>query len=289
VSFPLVIPAAGYGTRSLPASKAIPKEMCTIFDRPTIQYIVDEAVASGLRDVIFVTSRGKSSIEDHFDLNPELEALLERTGKKDLLASLQNLSRKIQVHSVRQKEMKGLGDAVLQAKALIATSHFFVALGDDLVEAPTPGLKQLFNTYAAKKASNSDAGVVLLMEVPESETHKYGICEIDSKTQLIQKCIEKPKAGTTTSRLAIVGRYLLPRGIFSALENSRPGAIGEVQLTDGLQALASENKLYGHILEGRRFDAGDRIGFLEATLFYALQSPLKSEVQNLLNRLRSSS
>lgn len=285
MTFPVVIPAAGYGTRSLPASKAIPKEMCTIFDRPTIQYIVDEAVAAGLRDVIFVTSRGKSAVEDHFDINFELEAILERGGKKELLKDIQDLSRKIRIHSVRQKSMNGLGDAVLQAKPLVASSHFAVALGDDLVEAGTPGLKQLIQVYEKIQTQKPEAGVVMLMDVPESETHKYGICEMDPKTGQISRCIEKPKLGTTSSRLAIVGRYFLPKKIFAHLENSKPGAINEIQLTDGLQALASEGLLYGHILQGLRFDAGDRIGFLRASLYYGLKSPLKKEVAALIQEM----
>jgi len=284
--FPVVIPAAGYGTRSLPASKAIPKEMLTIFDRPTIQYVVEEAVRSDLERVIFVTSRGKSSIEDHFDVSAELEAALERSSKADLLESVRKLSKMISVQSVRQKEMLGLGHAVLMAKTLVASSHFACALGDDLIEAPVPGLKQLTEFAKTRGLIEQGAGVVLLMQVPSSEVSKYGICAYDPRSGRIDQCIEKPKAGQAPSSLAIVGRYLLPHSVFESLERQKRGALGEIQLTDALNDLAQRGKLFGHILEGRRFDAGDRLGFLEATLFYALQSPYRDRVKELLKEFK---
>lgn len=277
---PVVIPAAGYGTRSLPASKAVPKEMLTIFDRPTIQYIVDEAVASGVKDVVFVTSRGKSAIEDHFDQNPELELTLERSKKTDLLEIVRSLSSKVNIQSVRQKEMKGLGHAVLMAKNAVSAMSFGVMLGDDLVEGKTPGMKQLIDRQTELPTG---CGVVMLMKVSDADVSKYGICEIgDEKAMQISRCVEKPRPEQTKSRYAIVGRYLLPQDIFQKLEACQSGALGEIQLTDALNQLAKEGRLYGKVIEGRRFDAGDRIGFLEATLFYALQSPHKEAVKKLL-------
>lgn len=260
--------------------------MLTIFDKPTIQYVVEEVVRSGLDQVIFVTSRGKSAIEDHFDVSAELETVLERSKKLDLLEMIRGLSKMVSVQSVRQKEMLGLGHAVLMAKHLVSSSHFGCALGDDLIEAPVAGLKQLMNFAQAKGLVEQSAGVVLLMSVPQSEVGKYGICELDPQTGMISRCIEKPKAGETSSRLAIVGRYLLPRSIFELLEQQNRGALGEIQLTDGLNALAQKGKLFGHVLEGRRFDAGDRLGFLEATLYYALQSPLKEGLRKLMKEMQ---
>lgn len=280
--FPVVIPAAGYGTRSLPASKAIPKEMLTVFDRPIIQYIVEEAVQSAARSVVLITSRGKSAIEDHFDRNLELEATLEKSKKTDLLATVRKLSEMVEIKSLRQHEMKGLGHAVLTAKPGISSPHFGVMLGDDLVEAKTPGMQQLFNKWKELSNSGFNGGVVLLMKVPDSDVSKYGICETDGDSLKILRCIEKPKPTETKSRLAIIGRYLLPSDIFAKLESLGSGALGEIQLTDALNLLAKEGRLYGHLLDGQRFDAGDRLGFLEATLFYAMKSNLKSDIQNLL-------
>lgn len=284
--FPVVIPAAGYGTRSLPASKSIPKEMLTIFDKPTIQYIVEEVVRSGLKQVVLVTSRGKSMIEDHFDVSAELETVLERASKSDLLEIVRKLSQMVSIQSVRQKEMLGLGHAVLMAKDCIQTSHFGCALGDDLIEAPTPGMKQLVQFAQTNQLLDKGAGVILLMKVPESEVSKYGICDVDLSSGRIERCVEKPKRGETTSTFAIVGRYFLPKSIFSILESQKRGALGEIQLTDALNQLARDGKLYGHVLDGRRFDAGDRLGFLEATLYYALQSPLKDSVKRLLKEIQ---
>jgi len=283
--FPVVIPAAGYGTRSLPASKAIPKEMLTVFDRPTIQYIAEEAAASGAKSLVLVTSRGKSAIEDHFDRNIELEAILEKAKKNDLLAMVRGLSELIQIKSLRQHEMRGLGHAVLSAKPAVSTRHFGVILGDDLVDAPVPGMQQLFNRWKEISSTGFDGGVVMLMKVEDSEVSKYGICEVESSSLKIQRCIEKPKPSDTNSRLAIIGRYLLPSDIFSKLENLGSGALGEIQLTDALNILAREGRLYGHILEGKRFDAGDRLGFLEASIHFAMKSGLKSEVQKLLKEI----
>ncbi|MBN8555738.1 MAG: UTP--glucose-1-phosphate uridylyltransferase [Deltaproteobacteria bacterium] len=282
-SLSAVIPVAGLGTRSLPASKSVPKEMLPVFDRPIIQYIVEEAVTSGAKNIVLVTSRGKSIIEDHFDIAPDLEATLKRANKNDLYKLVHDLSRMTAVQTVRQKEALGLGHAVWMAKNLIQTSPFGVMLGDDLVEAKVPGLQQLLEKSKSLKKDVSEIGVVMLTEVPDSEVSKYGICELDPKEPgRILRCIEKPKPSDTKSRSAILGRYLLPRDIFEILEKQKPGNLGEIQLTDALNVLAEQGRLYGCYLQGLRFDAGDRLGFLRANLHYYLKSPLKSDVQNLL-------
>lgn len=283
---PAVIPVAGWGTRSLPASKSIPKEMLPVFDRPIVQYVVEEAADSGAKNIVLVTSKGKSAIEDHFDISSELEALLARTGKKELLKVVTEVSRKVGVQTVRQKEQRGLGHAVWMAKDLISTPVFGVLLGDDMIEGNPPGLAQLIAAVKKKDSLKGRFGAVLLMEVAESEVSKYGICEMSAKDkQLVSRCIEKPEPSATKSRLAIIGRYLLPRDTFQILENQKPGSIGEIQLTDALNQLAKQGRLLGVILKGRRFDAGDRLGFLEANLHYYLKSPLKAEVKKLLKGL----
>jgi UTP--glucose-1-phosphate uridylyltransferase len=277
----VIMPVAGWGTRALPASKAIPKEMFPVFDRPIVQHIVDEAVQSEIERVVFVTSKGKQSIEDHFDIAPDLENILMSGKKNDLLKVIKDLSRKMTVQSVRQKEQLGLGHAIWMGRDFISESHFGVMLGDDLVVSKTPGMQQLKEAHRklASKAK-SGAGLVMLMEVPDSEVSKYGICEV--KGSKIVSCIEKPKPSQTKSRLAIVGRYLLPKEIFGILEAQRKGELGEIQLTDALHHLATAGNLYPCILSGRRFDAGDRLGFLEANIYHYLQSPLRKNVIQLL-------
>ncbi len=284
--YPVVIPAAGYGTRSLPASKTIPKEMLTLFDRPIIQWVVEEAVNAGLKDIIFVTSKGKSSIEDHFDIQPELENILRKPGKESFLKVVSEVSRMVSVQSVRQKEALGLGHAVLMAKNLVSTSHFGVMLGDDLCEAKVPGIQQLVKKYETLKSQVPDAGVVLLMRVADSEVSKYGICEVEDEVSLkVRRCVEKPSPSQTKSRLAIIGRYFLPTSVFGILEKSVSGTLGEIQLTDGLNQLAQNGKLYGCLLDGRRFDAGDRVGFMEASVYYALQSSYGTQVREVLKEM----
>jgi UTP--glucose-1-phosphate uridylyltransferase len=281
-----VIPVAGLGTRSLPASKVVPKEMLPVFDRPIVQYIVEEAVVSGANDVLFVTSKGKNSIEDHFDSAPELERVLDRLGKTDLLHSLLALARQIEIRTVRQKEQLGLGHAVLMAKNAIANGPFAVMLGDDMIEGSPPGLRQLINFHRDLPGSSDRIGVVMLTEVTEQEVSKYGICEVDSISSMkITRCVEKPKSSEIKSRLAILGRYFLPLDIFSILEEQPRGALGEVQLTDALNTLAKDGRLYGCILKGQRFDAGDRLGFLKANVHHYLRSPLASEVRSFLQEI----
>lgn len=283
--FPVVIPVAGLGTRSLPASKVVPKEMMCILDKPIIQYIVEEAAASAVQDVIFVSSSGKSVIEDHFDIQPQIEQALRDKGKQDLLKRVEEVSRLVNVQAVRQKEALGLGHAVLQAKNLVQASHFFVMLGDEITDSTPSSLQQLLSVYHQYREQEPDIGVVLLMPVTDKDVHKYGICELDSEARVLS-CVEKPKASETKSRMAITGRYLLPRSIFEKIETSQRGALGELQLTDALDALAKESKLRACVFEGTRLDAGDRLGFLESQIHFYLKSELRSEVIKLLGSFR---
>jgi UTP--glucose-1-phosphate uridylyltransferase len=280
---PAVIPVAGLGTRSLPISKAIPKEMQPVYDRPIIQYIVEEAVASGSEKVILVTSKGKEAIENHFTVNPELEAALLKANKKELYDLVHKISTMVKVETTPQEEPLGLGHAVLMAKNLVTESHFGVLLGDDMMESKPPALKQLINFHESK-AKDKSAGVVLLMKVPDEDVSKYGICEVGEDGQ-ITRCVEKPKASETKSRFAIMGRYLLPKDIFDILENQKTGALGEIQLTDALNTLAENGRLYGCVFDGARFDAGDKLGFLKATLYYYAQGGYGAEIQKLVKEV----
>jgi UTP--glucose-1-phosphate uridylyltransferase len=265
-----VIPAAGLGTRFLPATKAVPKELLPIVDTPTIQYIVEEAVAAGVRDVILVVARGKDSIVDHFDIAAELEAHLERTGKADLRKQMRSIAQMANVVTVRQQEPLGLGHAVLCAKDLVGDEPFVVMLGDDIIDAQVPGTKQLADCW-----DRHGLGTIALMEVPREETHLYGIAAgraIEARTIRIDRLVEKPKQDPP-SNLAVIGRYVLPPRIFEILENVTPGVGGEIQLTDGLAVLAREEGLLGHRFEGERYDAGDRFGYLKANIAFALKRP----------------
>jgi UTP--glucose-1-phosphate uridylyltransferase len=265
-----VIPAAGLGTRFLPATKAVPKELLPIVDTPTIQYIVEEAVAAGVRDVILVVARGKDSIVDHFDIAAELEAHLERTGKTELRKQMRAVAQMANVVTVRQQEPLGLGHAVLCAKDLVGDEPFVVMLGDDIIDAKVPGTKQLADCW-----DRHGLGTIALMEVPREETHLYGIVAgkpIDERTLRIERLVEKPRKDPP-SNLAVIGRYVLPPRIFEVLENVTPGEGGEIQLTDGLAVLAREEGLLGHRFEGDRYDAGDRFGYLKANVAFALKRP----------------
>lgn len=265
-----VIPAAGLGTRFLPATKAVPKELLPIVDTPTIQYIVAEAVAAGVRDVILVTARGKESIADHFDVAGELEAHLERTGKTALRKELRDIARMANVITVRQQEPLGLGHAVLCAKDVVGDEPFVVMLGDDVIDAKVPGAKQLADCY-----ERHGLGTIALMEVPQEETAMYGIAAgtpLDDRTMRIDRLVEKPRQNPP-SNLAVIGRYVLPPRIFEILENVKPGVGGEIQLTDALAILAREDGLLGYRFEGDRYDAGDRLGYLKANIAFALKRP----------------
>ncbi|HWV38509.1 MAG TPA: UTP--glucose-1-phosphate uridylyltransferase GalU [Vulgatibacter sp.] len=265
-----VVPAAGLGTRFLPATKAVPKELLPIVDTPTLQYIVGEAAEAGIEGVILITARGKDSMVDHFDLAPELEETLASRGKTKERDAIRAISSMAQIVSVRQQEPLGLGHAVLQAKNLVGDEPFAVILGDDVIDAEVPGIKQLVDCY-----ERTGKGVVALMEVPLEETHLYGIAAgkmIDERTMSIERMVEKPKSNPP-SRLAVIGRYVLPARVFELLEQTKPGVGGEIQLTDALQLLAQEEGLVGHRFEGRRYDAGDRLGYVKANIAFALKRP----------------
>jgi len=265
-----VIPAAGLGTRFLPATKAVPKELLPIVDTPTIQYIVAEAVAAGVRDVILVCARGKDSIVDHFDIAAELEAHLERAGKIALRDQMRAIAKMAKLVTVRQQEPLGLGHAVLCAKDLVGDEPFVVMLGDDIIDAPVPAPRQLADCYA-----RHGMGTIALMEVPPAETSMYGIAAgtaLDARTTRIERLVEKPRRDAP-SNLAVIGRYVLPPRIFEILEQVRPGVGGEIQLTDALAVLAREEGLLGYRFEGDRYDAGDRFGYLKANIAFALKRP----------------
>jgi UTP--glucose-1-phosphate uridylyltransferase len=269
-----VFPAAGLGTRFLPATKAQPKEMLPIVDKPIIQYGVEEALHSGIQNIIIVTGRGKTAIEDHFDVSFELEYLLESRAKKDVLAVVRNISDMINVSYVRQKEALGLGHAVLRAYELVGDEPFAVVLADDVIEAETPCLRQLLDVY-----SFFCAPVLAVMEVPRDDIRNYGAIDAEpvahngsrDRVYRIRNLVEKPKPSDAPSNLAIIGRYVLTPEIFDSLQNIDPGAGGEIQLTDALRHLLRTRPIYAYRFDGTRYDAGDKLGFLKATVEYALR------------------
>ena len=268
-----VFPAAGQGTRFLPATKVIPKEMLALVDKPIIQYGVEEAIASGIEHIIFVTGRGKVAMEDHFDLSPELDALLEKRGKKDLLAVSRGVASLAKISSVRQPEPLGLGHAVLCAKDLVGDEPFAVILPDDVIDAQTPCLKQMIDVFNEKGGS-----VLATMSIEGPAISAYGVLagSRDARNERIYNCtgmVEKPKLEEAPSNQAIIGRYILTPAIFGLLEKTQPGAGGEIQLTDGIRALAQQEKVFGYTFEGKRFDAGDKFGMLQATVEFALKRP----------------
>jgi len=268
-----VLPAAGLGTRFLPATKAQPKEMLTVVDKPQIQYVAEECVASGIEHIIIVTGKGKNSIEDHFDNAPLLEQYLEQKGRHAQAELVRRISNMVQVSYTRQKEPLGLGHAVLVAKDLVGDEPFAVLLGDVLIPGKNPATKQLIDVYEA-----TGTGAIAVEEVPREKTHLYGIVDgepapiapFGERLLRIRDLIEKPSTEKTPSNLAITGRYVLPPAIFDCLERTKPGAGGEIQLTDGLRLLAKEQGLWAYIYEGISYDAGDKLGFLRATVELAL-------------------
>ncbi len=265
-----IIPAAGLGTRFLPATKAQPKEMLPIVDKPTIQYIIEEAIDSGIEEILIVTGRSKRAIEDHFDRSVELELTLKAQGKYDLLGLVQELSQ-VTIHYVRQKEAKGLGHAVLCAKQFVGNEPFAVLLGDDIVDSPVPCLKQLMDVY--EDCGHSVLGV---QQVAPDKVSSYGIVDpvpVKDGLWLAQDLIEKPAAAEAPSRLAILGRYIIEPEIFELLEATQPGRGDEIQLTDALKRLAQFKPVYAYHFSGRRYDVGDKQGFLEATVEFALKRP----------------
>lgn len=279
-----IIPAAGLGTRFLPATKAMPKEMLPILDKPTIQYIVEEAAKADIEDIIIVTGKHKRSIEDHFDNQKELEMILEDKGKTDLLEKVHYSTSLANIFYVRQKEKKGLGHAIYSARQFIGNEPFAVLLGDDIVESETPAIKQLMNVY-----EETGKSVIGVQEVPDSETHRYGIIDPLEKLGLkykVKQFVEKPKQGTAPSNLAIMGRYVLTPEIFDYLKSQKEGAGNEIQLTDAIERMNSESQVYAYDFEGNRYDVGEKLGFVKTTIEYALKDKnMKDELKAFINNL----
>lgn len=264
-----VIPAAGLGTRFLPATKAQPKEMLPIVDKPTLQYIIEEAVNSGIEEILIITGRNKKSIEDHFDKSVELELELEKKGKDDLLELVRGISEMANIYYIRQKEPLGLGHAVYCARSFIGDEPFAVLLGDDIVDAGTPCLKQLIGAY--EEYGTSILGV---QSVAKEDVNKYGIVdgyEVGKGAYRVNSLVEKPEPEKAPSEIAILGRYIIEPRIFEILKNTKPGKGGEIQLTDALNVLAKESSMHAYVFEGRRYDVGDKMGYLEATIDFALK------------------
>lgn len=280
-----VFPAAGLGTRFLPATKAQPKEMLPLVDKPLIQYVVEEAVASGIESVIIVTGRGKSAIEDHFDVSFELEALLRDRGKEADLKAVRAISDLAQVSYVRQSEALGLGHAILQARRMVGDEPFAVMLSDDIIYSETPALRQLLDVY-----EKYDAPVLATMKVAGEAISRFGVLDVDEVEDgvyRIKDMVEKPPAAKAPSDLAIIGRYVLTPDIFDEIEKTTPGAIGEIQITDAMRALLKKRDFYAVRFEGTRYDAGDKLGFLIATIEFALRHPdLAPEFREYLKSLK---
>ncbi|MEL3970772.1 UTP--glucose-1-phosphate uridylyltransferase GalU [Rossellomorea oryzaecorticis] len=279
-----IIPAAGLGTRFLPATKAMPKEMLPIVDKPMIQYIVEEAIASGIEDIIIVTGKGKRAIEDHFDFAPELERNLSEKGKTDLLEKVQHSSNLVNIHYIRQKEPKGLGHAVWCARNFIGDEPFAVLLGDDIVVSETPCVKQLINQY-----EETGSSVIGVQEVAHNQTHRYGIIDpvfSEGRRYQVNSFVEKPEPGTAPSNLAIMGRYLLTPKVFDLLENQETGAGGEIQLTDAIQKLNETQRVYAYNFEGKRYDVGEKLGFVTTTIDFALEhEEIRDSILEYMNSL----
>jgi UTP--glucose-1-phosphate uridylyltransferase len=265
-----VIPAAGWGTRFLPATKAQPKEMLPIVDKPAIQYIIEEAVASGIEDIIFITGRNKKALEDHFDRAMELEVFLEQKGRGDLAEVIRAISNLADINYVRQKEAKGLGHAILCARKLIGNEPFAIMLPDDIIASQTPCLKQLMNIH-----QRCGSTVVAVQEVPQKDVSKFGIINgrLESEnTYVVDDLVEKPDQQQAPSNLAVIGRYIVSPRVLDLLERTKPGANGEIQLTDALRGLCQQEKMLGYKFEGTRFDVGDKMGFLQANVRFALNN-----------------
>lgn len=280
-----IIPAAGLGTRFLPATKAMPKEMLPIVDRPAIEYIVEEAILSGIEEILIITGKGKRAIEDHFDRNIILEENLAKKGKLDLLAKV-NYSSKVDIHYIRQKEPRGLGHAVWCARKFIGDEPFAVLLGDDIVKSDNPATKQLIDRYNELQCS-----IIGVQAVAEDETHRYGIIdpeESQGRLYKVNRFVEKPPAGTAPSNLAILGRYVLTPEIFELLERQETGAGGEIQLTDSIQKLNEVQSVYAYHFEGKRYDVGEKLGFIRTTVEFALENEeLGLQVEELLQDILS--
>ncbi|HCY8270532.1 TPA: UTP--glucose-1-phosphate uridylyltransferase GalU [Staphylococcus aureus] len=279
-----IIPTAGLGTRFLPATKAMPKEMLPILDKPTIQYIVEEAARAGIEDIIIVTGRHKRAIEDHFDSQKELEMVLKEKGKSELLEKVQYSTELANIFYVRQKEQKGLGHAISSARQFIGNEPFAVLLGDDIVESEVPAVKQLIDVY--EETGHSVIGV---QEVPEADTHRYGIIDPLTKNGRqyeVKKFVEKPAQGTAPSNLAIMGRYVLTPEIFDYLKTQKEGAGNEIQLTDAIERMNNDNQVYAYDFEGERYDVGEKLGFVKTTIEYALKDDsMREELTRFIKEL----
>ena len=280
-----VIPAAGLGTRFLPATKAMPKEMLPILDTPTIQYIVEEAAKAGIEDIIIVTGKHKRAIEDHFDSQKELEATLKDKGKFDLLEKVERSTNLANIFYVRQKEQKGLGHAIWTARQFLGNEPFAVLLGDDIVESDTPAIQQLMETY-----EQTGQSVIGVQEVAPKDTHRYGI--VDPRTQNgrlyeVNKFVEKPAEGTAPSNLAIMGRYVLTPDIFESLSEHHIGAGGEIQLTDAIEMMNKHTPVYAYAFEGQRHDVGEKLGFVTTMLSFALKDKdIQDDVKQFIRQLK---
>jgi UTP--glucose-1-phosphate uridylyltransferase len=266
-----VIPAAGLGTRFLPATKAQPKEMLPIIDKPTLQIVIEEAVKSGIQEILIITGRNKTSIENHFDKNIELELELEKKGNEKLLKVVREVTELVDIHYIRQKEAKGLGHAIYCARTFVGNEPFAVMLGDDIVENGNgkPCLKQMIERYEQFKTS-----ILGVQEIPKENTHKYGIVDgrkIEDRIYRVKDLVEKPAVDEAPSNIAILGRYIINPLIFEILKNTKPGKGGEIQLTDALKELATREAMYAYIFKGKRYDVGDKLGFLQATVEFALK------------------
>lgn len=279
-----IIPAAGLGTRFLPATKAQPKEMLPIVDKPTIQYIIEEAVAAGIQDIIIVTGRNKRSIEDHFDRSIELELELERSGKLEMLEMVKDISEMANIHYIRQKEPRGLGHAILTARHFIGDEPFAVLLGDDVVISKQPCLGQMLDVYNEYRTS-----ILGVQTVPHEVVNKYGIIagkQVDDRVYKVQDMVEKPAIDEAPSNVAVLGRYIIMPDIFEFLETQEAGKGGEIQLTDALKRLAKEQAMYAYDFKGHRYDVGTKIGFIQANVEFALRNDsLKKEMKEYLDTL----
>jgi UTP--glucose-1-phosphate uridylyltransferase len=281
-----VLPVAGRGTRFLPVTKAVPKEVLPLVDRPCIEYVVAEAVAAGIEKIVFVTAAGKDALVDYFQPHSDLEAYLDQTGKRELLAEVRRVSRLAHVVPVRQDQALGLGHAVLQARAAVGDGPFAVMLGDDIIDSEVPAIAQLMSAHQAGEA------VIALMEVPREDTRRYGVCAgqmVAPNSMRVSEMVEKPDPAVAPSNFAIVGRYILPGDIWEMLAQTQPGAGGEIQLTDAIAKLATLGRVEGRVFDGERFDTGNVIGLLRATLHYAfkrpdLAGPLRSVLQEFEGR-----
>lgn len=279
-----VIPAAGLGTRFLPATKAMPKEMLPIVDKPTIQYIIEEAVESGIEDILIVTGKGKRAIEDHFDSVPELEQTLIEKGKSEFLKLVEETTN-INIHFIRQSKPMGLGHAVLQAKAFVGDEPFIVMLGDDIVQAETPCTKQLIEQY-----NKTESSIIGVQPVSREVTHRYGIVDpqasLEGGLHKVESFVEKPAPGTEPSNLAILGRYLFTPQIFKFLETQVPGTGGEIQLTDAITRLNEVQRVFAYEFSGKRYDVGEKLGFIQTTLEFALaREDLHDDVLKMITQL----